>query len=78
VPFSGNFEFEILLEKYTDAGNLLMVDYAVYFKKANGKQALKFFKWLGRGFTHKTIDKIAGKHSFKKSVLENIIQEYIA
>lgn len=55
-----------------------MVDYAVYFKKANGKQALKFFKWLGRGFTHKTIDKIAGKHSFKKSVLENIIQEYIA
>jgi 3-methyladenine DNA glycosylase AlkC len=66
VSFSGNFEFEMLLEKRTDVDNLLMVDYVVYFQKANGKQAPKVFKWLDRGFTHKTIDKIAGKHSFKK------------
>jgi 3-methyladenine DNA glycosylase AlkC len=66
VPFSGDFEFEMLLEKYTDTDNLLMVDYVVYFQKANGKQAPKTFKWLDREFTHKTIDKIVGKHSFKK------------
>jgi 3-methyladenine DNA glycosylase AlkC len=66
VPFSGNFEFEMLLEKNTDADNLLMVDYVMHFQKANGKQAPKVFKWLDRKFTRKTIDKVVGKHSFKK------------
>jgi 3-methyladenine DNA glycosylase AlkC len=66
VPFSGNFEFEMLLEKNTNADNLLMVDYVMHFQKANGKQAPKVFKWLDRKFTHKIIDKVARKHSFKK------------
>jgi 3-methyladenine DNA glycosylase AlkC len=66
VPFAGNFEFEMLLEKNTDTYNLLMVDYVMYFQKANGKQAAKVFKWLDRGFTQKTIDKVVRKHSFKK------------
>jgi 3-methyladenine DNA glycosylase AlkC len=66
VPFAGNFEFEMLLEKHTDTENLLMVDYVMHFQKANGKQTPKVFKWLDRGFTHKRIDKVVRKHSFRK------------
>jgi hypothetical protein len=66
VPFSGNFEFEMQLEKNSDADNLLMVDYVMNFQKANGKQAPKVFKWLDRSFTHKAKETVARKHSFKK------------
>ena len=66
VPFYGDFEFEMVLEKETDKDNLLMVDYVVHFQKANGKQAPKVFKWLDRSFTHKEIQTIARIHSFKK------------
>jgi 3-methyladenine DNA glycosylase AlkC len=66
VPFFGNFEFEMQLEKNTDADNLLMVDYVMYFQKANGKQAPKVFKWLDRSFTDQTTERVVRKHSFKK------------
>ena len=66
VPFSGNFEFAMQLEKNSDADNLLMVDYVMHFQKANGKQAPKVFKWLDRSFTHKAKETVARKHSFKK------------
>jgi 3-methyladenine DNA glycosylase AlkC len=66
VPFSGNFEFEMLLEKNTATDNLLMVDYVMHFQKANGKQAPKVFKWLDRSFTDKSKEAVSKKHSFKK------------
>jgi 3-methyladenine DNA glycosylase AlkC len=66
VPFSGNFEFEMQLEKETSQENLLMVDYVMHFQKANGKQAPKVFKWLDRSFTDKTKEVVSKKHSFKK------------
>jgi len=66
VPFSGNFEFEMLLEKNTAEDNLLMVDYVMHFQKANGKQAPKVFKWLDRSFTDKSKETVSKKHSFKK------------
>ena len=66
VPFSGEFEFELLLDKTSAKNNLLMVDYVVHFQKANGKQAPKVFKWLDRSFSNAVKEKISKKHSFKK------------
>jgi len=66
VPFGGDFEFELLLDKSSNTSNLLMVDYIVNFQKANGKQAPKVFKWLDRSFTTKVSEQVKRKHSFKK------------
>lgn len=68
VPFSGDFEFELILEKTSDAEqeSLLMIDYVVHFQKANGKTAAKVFKWLDRRLTKVGIERIRKKHSFKK------------
>lgn len=66
VPFSGEFEFELLLDKSSAKKNLLMVDYVVHFQKANGKQAAKVFKWLDRSFSSAVKEKVLKKHSFKK------------
>ena len=66
VAFSGDFEFEMILDKKTQKENLLMVDYVMHFQKANGKQAPKVFKWLDRRFIDKTTESISRKHSFKK------------
>jgi 3-methyladenine DNA glycosylase AlkC len=66
VPFFGEFEFELILDKTSNQDNLLMVDYVVHFQKANGKQAAKVFKWLDRSFTTKVSEKVNRKHSFRK------------
>ncbi len=66
VPFHGEFEFELQLTKQDDHSNLLMVDYQVYFQKANGKQAGKVFKWIDRSFSEKVTERVKKKHSFKK------------
>lgn len=66
VPFSEEFKFELTLEKTSNQENLLMVDYIMHFKKANGKQAPKVFKWLDRSFTTKASETISRKHSFRK------------
>jgi len=66
VPFWGAFEFEMVLEKASAKENLLMVDYVMRFQKANGKQAPKVFKWLGRSFDNATNETVSKKHSFKK------------
>lgn len=66
VPFSGEFEFELLLVKETDEENFLMIDYVMHFQKANGKQGSKVFKWLDRRFSGSVQEKVARKHSFKE------------
>lgn len=66
APLNGDFEFELLLEKSGDSDNKVMVDYIVYFQKANGKQAPKVFKWLDRYYTGRTNETVVKKHSFKK------------
>jgi hypothetical protein len=66
VPFSGEFEFELFLDKSSANKNLLMVDYVVHFPKANGKQAAKVFKWLDRSYSSAVKERISKKHSFKK------------
>ena len=66
APFNGDFEFELLLEKSGDSENKVMVDYIVYFQKANGKQAPKVFKWLDRSYTGQLTEAVVKKHSFKK------------
>ncbi len=66
VPFGGEFSFELLLEKEGAENNLIMVDYIMYFQKANGKQAPKVFKWIDRRFNQSTKEIVSRKHSFKK------------
>lgn len=66
VPFSGDFEFELILEKTSDAEqeSLLMIDYVVHFQRANGKTAAKVFKWLDRRLTKVGIERIRKKALF--------------
>lgn len=66
VPFWGDFEFELILEKQSGQESLLMIDYVVHFQKANGKTAAKVFKWLDRRVERETIETVSKKHSFKK------------
>lgn len=66
VSFSGDFKFEMQLEKKSSEANQLMVDYVMHFQKANGNQTPKVFKWLDRNFTDKASESISRKHSFRK------------
>jgi hypothetical protein len=66
VPFAGEFNFEMVLEKKNQGENLIMVDYVLHFQKANGKQAPKVFKWLDRRFDSAVKETVTRKHSFRK------------
>lgn len=66
IPYGGDFEFELRLDKKNNQENLLMVDYAVHFQKANGKQSVKVFKWLDRKLTSQEMLNVVKKHSFKR------------
>tara|TARA_B110000008_G_scaffold36870_3_gene33453 strand:+ start:2319 stop:3533 length:1215 start_codon:yes stop_codon:yes gene_type:complete len=66
IPFSGEFEFEMILEKTQETENQLMIDYVMHFQKANGKQAAKVFKWLNRHLESSSKESVIKKHSFRK------------
>jgi len=55
VNMGGALGFELTIQSEADAPQKLIIDYLVYFKKANGKIAPKVFKWsqqtLARGAT---------------------------
>ena len=65
VAWEDELEFELQLNKKKNTVNKLMIDYRVYFQKANGKLAPKVFKWLDREANETGVQTFNKKHSFK-------------
>lgn len=56
--------FEMSIESHQDQD--LMIDYAIHFMKANGKQKPKVFKWAKKKAKKREIINLKKKQSFKK------------
>jgi 3-methyladenine DNA glycosylase AlkC len=65
VPWGGELVFDLAVTGEEVKNNKFMLDYVIYYKKANGKLAPKVFKWLDRKEVITQGKDFQKKHSFK-------------